>query len=373
MATKKNVGISLIIGVMFLLSAITIPATASSTTTEKLYFHHDPNTSYTVGTVNTGGLIFNSTTLGFTSSGYTWTSSSGASNTYWYLSQLTAGSLSVGGVPQLEVDMFSTAADTWNETIQIYYQTSSGGGITQLSDFTCTNSCLSTTTSQALYSFSIPSISTTTIPAGDMIVVYMGLGSTITTQVLYTIVDSSSLPSYLTIPLTSPALTITGETLSTNYVQSTGATTATLSVSDAFGLYDIASHTIQVSIPGTSAIPISSTAMTASSSNTPTSYTGTYTYAINPSATSYAGFAGIWSAQSTVVDNSGSSYSSSAVTFNYSPGGSCVSCTSTTHTTSTSDHSIQIMWFTFSPLEAIIAALVLVLVVVAAVAVIRKS
>ena len=367
MTIKKKVGISLIIGVMFLLSAFTIPATASSTTTEKIYFHHDPNTSYTVGTVNTGGLIFNSTTLGFTSSGYTWTSSSGASNTYWYLSQLTAGSLSVGGVPQLEVDMFSTAADTWNETIQIYYQTSSAGGITQLSDLSCTNSCFSTTTSQNLYSFSMPSISTTTIPAGDMIAVYLGFTSTITTQVLYTIVDSSSLPSYLTIPLTAPAVTVNSLSLSTSNVQGSGSTsTATLSVSDAFGLYDLASQKITVSIPGTSADPINAAAMTAAASNTPTSYTGTYTYSIDPSSTSYSGFAGTWAAQSTVTDNSGNSYSSSSPVFNYSPGGSCISCTSTSHT------STIIKWnWKLTPLEAIVVFLVVVLIVASAIVVIR--
>ena len=376
MAIKKNAGISLLVAVMFLLAVTTMfatPSYAATTTTEKFYFHVDPNSSYTVGSINTGGVIFNSTTLGLSSSGST-KSGTTSYNQNWYLSQLLAGGITISGSPQAALDLYASVASQWNYTIQIIEATSSGSTVGVLSQATCSGAtgCLSLTTGQVLYTIpSFSSISSTNIPSGDELQVSISISESSGTNSVNLVAENSnpSLTSYFTLPLSSPAVTVNSLALSINYVQGPGTTAAaTLSVSDAFGLYDVASHTIQVSIPGTSATPISSTAMTPSSSNTPTSYTGTYTYSIDPSSTSYAGFAGIWSAQSSVTDNSGNAYTSTAVTFNYSPGGSCIACTSTTHTTS---HTIFSFNWSLTPLETIIVALVVILVAVAVVAVIR--
>lgn len=331
--------------------------------TDNIYFHHDPNSSYTVGTVSTGGLTLNSTQLGFSSSGYTWTSTSGASNTYWYISQLLAGQISISGTPTLKVDMFSTATDSWNYTIQIYYQTSSAGGITQLSDLSCSNSCFSTTTSQILYSFAMPPISTTTIPSTEMLVVYLGFSSTVTTKVLYTIVDSNSLTSYLGLPLSSSPVTVNSLNLSPNSITNPSTSTATLSVSDAFGLYDIASSKLSATISGTSITAINAQAMSASSSNSLSAYTGSYITTVNPSATSYSSYNGIWNIQSTVQDNSGNSYTSSVQTLDYEASGSSNGVSTTTTTTHRgggylSQFQIEILFLTFLAIIALVGIVV---------------
>lgn len=217
------------------------------------------------------------------------------------------------------------------------------------------------------FQVSVPVSSATTIPSGDSIhfIVYVN-PNTADTQTISLYYDASNSDTGFAVPISPVAVTVNSFALSSGSISGQSSTTATLSVSDAFGLYDLASQKITVSIPGTSADPINAAAMTAASSNTPTSYTGTYTYSIDPSSTTYSGFSGIWSAQSTVTDNSGNSYSSSQAIFNYSPGGSCPSCTS-----QTSSHTI-IKWnWSFTPIESLVIFLIVVLIVASAIAVIR--
>jgi hypothetical protein len=329
--------VSLSLSFVFVLSAIlTIPASATTTYTEKFYFHVDPNSNYQVGTINTGGVTFNSTTLGLSSSGNT--KSGGATSSYsqnWYLSQLLAGGITVAGTPAMDLDLYASTASTWNYTLQIIEATSSGSTIAVLSSASCSNSCLSLTTSQALYnSFSFGSISSTTIPSGDELQVSISISQSRGTNTLNLVVENNnpSLTSFWTVPLTASPVAVNSITLSPQSITNPQTSTATISVSDAFGLYDIASASLSASVQGVTAI--SSQSMSAASGNSPTAYTGSWTTVVNPGATSYASYSGSWFISSTVTDQSGNTYSSaspSVLTYSGSSG-NCVSCTTASGT-----------------------------------------
>ena len=310
------------------------PSYAASSTTEQFYFHVSPNGSYNVGTINTGGVIFNSTTLGLSSSGNT-KSGTTSYNQNWYLSKLLVGGITVSGAPTMALDIYSSAASQWNYTMQIIEATSSGSTVAVLSSATCSGAtgCLSLTTSQALYSsFSFGSIPTTSIPSGDELQVSISISESSGSNNVNVVAENNnpSLTSYWTIPLSVSPVTINSLTLSPTQIVSPGTSTATLSVSDAFGLYDIASSTLSATISGVSATSINTQAMTPSSSNSPSAYTGTWTFTVNPSATSYSSFTGLWSIQSHVTDQSSNSYSSSVQQLNYQISGGSGSTISTT-------------------------------------------
>lgn len=325
-----------IVVVLFLTSFyLSFPSYAASTTTEKFYFHVDPNGSYTVGTINTGGVIFNSTKLGLSSSGNTKSGTTSYSQN-WYLSQLLAGGITASGVPSIALDLYASAASQWNYTIQIIEATSSGSTVAVLSSASCsgTTGCLSLTTSQALYtSFSFSSISTTSIPSGDELQVSISISESSGTNTVNLVAENNnpSLTSYWTLPLSVSPVTINSFSLAPVQITNPATSTATISVSDAFGLYDIASSTLTATMPGISATPINAQAMTPSGSNSPSAYTGTWSFIVNPSATSYSSYSGIWNIQSQVTDQSGNSYSSNPQQLNYElSGGGIVTNTSTT-------------------------------------------
>ncbi len=323
-----------IVLVLFLASFyLSFPSSAVSSYREDLYFHVDPNSSYTVGTINTGGIIFNSTQLGLSSSGSTKSGTTSYSQN-WYLSQLLAGGLTILGTPAIFLDLYASTASQWNYTIQIIEATSSGSTIAVLSSASCSGAsgCLSLTTSQALYSSpSLSHISSTVIPAGDELQVSISISESSGSNTVNFVAENNnpSLTSYWRLALGASPITVNSLSLAPTQITNPGTSTATLSVSDAFGLYDIASSTITATISGMSATPINAQAMTPSSSNSPTAYTGTWTFTVNPSATSYSSFTGIWNIQSQATDQSGDTNSSSVQNLNYQISGGSGSTIST--------------------------------------------
>ncbi len=380
MGTKKNVWIPLLLVTLFLFGAaamFAIPSYAASTTTEKFYFHVDPSSSYEVGTINTGGVIFNSTTLGF-GSGNTKSGTTSYSQN-WYLSQLLAGQISTSGTPTMALDLYASTASQWNYTIQVIEATSTGSTVAVLSQATCSGAtgCLSLTTSQALYTISgLSSISATNIPSGDELQISFSISESSGTNSVNLVVENSNtaLTSYFTLPLSSPAVTVNSLSISPANIQGSGISTATLSVSDAFGLYDIASHTLTATIPGMSVTPINAQVMTPSASNTQTAYTGTWTYSINPSSTSYGSYGGLWNIQSRVTDQSGNTYSSSVQQLTYSAGGgSCISCTTTSSTQSNGYGGIMSWEILGFPAVYLLGAVIIIIVVGAVAIAVRKT
>ena len=186
------------------------------------------------------------------------------------------------------------------------------------------------TSTETKFQVNVPVSSQTTIPSGDSIhfIVYVN-PNTVDTQTITLYYDASASNTNFLLPLSVSPVTVNSLTLSPTQIVSPGTSTATLSVSDAFGLYDIASSTLAAGIPdGVSTIITQ--AMTPSSSNSPSAYTGTWTSTVNPSATSYSSFTGLWSIQSHVTDQSSNSYSSSVQQLNYQISGGSGSTISTT-------------------------------------------
>jgi hypothetical protein len=208
---------------------------------EKFYFHLDPNSNYEVGTINTAGAIFNSTTLGFSTSGNTKSGTTSYSQ-QWYLSQLLAGPISMSGVPSMALDLYASASTTWNYTIQIIEATSDGVTVSVLSKASCSNSCLSLTTTQSLYSFTnFGAISPVTIPSGYVLEVSILIKQTNGTNVVNFVVENSnpSLTSYWTLPLSSNPISLSVPSLTPRDVQSSQRVSYSVNVSDSFGEYDI--------------------------------------------------------------------------------------------------------------------------------------
>ncbi len=362
------------------LSISSIPRSyaASTVDTTTLYIHHDAGAN-----LLNSGIVANSTqkweASADTAQDATTTSSSQMTWASYY-EYNTAGPLNIYGTITFNVYISanqSLTGVTLGAQVNEVPVSPSNGNVTQgnLGSETALfggeqTTTINPTTTITKYSVTLTASSVTTIPSDYTLhlIVYVNPGTT--HPYTFTIYfDSSAEPTNVQIPLSTAPVTVNSLTLSPADIQGTGASTATVSVSDAFGLYDITSQAITVSIPGTSAYPISASSMTASSSNTPTSYTGTYTYSINPSSTSYTGFAGTWAAQSTVTDNSGNAYTSLLANFNYSPGGSCLSCTLST----TSSHSIAIQWNLTSTQELELVGAIVTILAVTAIVIAKRS
>ena len=314
MSTTIAIGILL----LFSFSLVTTPHSYSASgVSDKLYFHVDPNSSYTVGTINTGGATLNSTTLGFGSG-----NTKSASTTYsqnWYLSQLLAGGITVAGTPSMTLDLYASGNGPWNYTMQLVEDTSTGSTVSVLSSSNCSGaSCLVLTTSQTAYSFTFSSISATVIPSGDLLQVSLIINRSAPHTVNFVTENNNPvLTSFVTLPLSVSPVVVNSFSVSPSQITNPGTSATTLSVSDAFGLYDLASQTVSATIPGITNQPISLGSMSASSSNSLTAYTGTFTSTINPGTTSFSSYSGTWNIQSTVTDNTGNSYLSNTPQLNY--------------------------------------------------------
>ena len=173
-------------------------------------------------------------------------------------------------------------------------------------------------TTTASYSVSVPASSQTTIPSGYVmnfaVYVFAPSSHPETITVSY---GSAADDTKFVVPA-SPVV-VNSLSLSAQSIESGQTSIATVSVSDPLGLYDIAQAQITASFLG--ATPINLASMTPSSSNAPSSGTGTWTYTINPLATSYAQYSGDWNIQSTLTDNSGNTYASGTQILSYQTAG----------------------------------------------------
>lgn len=310
-----------------LLSTSLPRSSAASGVTDNLIFH-EVSSSYTVGSIATSGHIMNSTTTLAGSSTAIGNTSDGKLVANFILSSPMAGAgATVSGNPLISLDLLASAASNWNYSVALSIRTTSGtlvGSALSASSCATPSSCLSLTTSQHVYSWSMAGVSATPIPSGDVlnmsVDVYQCTGAscaatTATTTHLY--VESSGTLSELGLPLSASPITFNSMTSSQATVDpNTSPTdTFTLSASDAFGLYDLASSpTITITAGSTS--PVSAATMTASGSNTPTGYTGTWTYTVQPSMIA-SGNTGNWVATSTATDNTGNTATSPSASFVY--------------------------------------------------------
>jgi hypothetical protein len=231
---------------------------------------------------------------------------------------------------------------------------------------------ISITTTKSGFQVSIPVSSQTTIPSGYSIhfIVYVN-PNTADTQTITLYYDAAGSPMEFAVAAESP-VAVNSFSISPATIEGSATSLATVSVSDVFGLYDVASHTLTATISGMSVTPINAQTMTASSSNSPTAYTGTWTYSVTPSSTSYGSYGGLWDLQSSVSDQSGNTYSSSVVQLTYSVGGSCISCTTPSSTQSSGGAGGIMSWKILGfPAVYVLAAAVIIF-VVAAVIVARR-
>lgn len=193
-------------------------------------------------------------------------------------------------------------------------------------------STISISTTETKFQMNIPVSSQTTIPSGDSIIFGLAINpNTVDTQTITLYYDASASNTNFLLPLSVSPVVVNSLTLSPQSITNPATSLATISVSDAFGVYDIASAKLSASIQGVT--PINAQSMNAASGNSPTAYTGSFTTHVNPSATTYSSFSGSWSVTSTVTDQSGNTYNSVPFLLSYSgSSGGCVYCSSTTST-----------------------------------------
>lgn len=361
---KKHIVVLIIIA--FLGGILLIPTTSSSATSNVgVNFMAHKNTS----SLNSG-LVGNTTQL-FESSSATVTGGATSSSqfvTSWDLYPCLASSITI--VPgNVVFTVFVNANQSLSGVTlgaQLNEIASCGtGSETTLFGGEATSS-ISLTSSAASHTVSISIPSNTVIPTGDTLhfIVYVNPN----TSHQYTITisyDAIATDTYFSIPMQSQ---ITSSlSISPNAISAPSTSLATLTVSDALGLYDV-SNTLTASLPGFSVNPINSQAMTASSSNSPTGYTGTWTLTVNPSITSYSAFSGIWNIQSTTNDNSGNSYTSNIAQLNYQASSGPGTNVITTSTSSSQDQGLS----TLSQMQALGLLLMAAIIITAGMVLYKK-
>ncbi len=353
---------------------------ASTVDTTMLYIHHDAGAN-----LLNNGIVAN-TTQKWEASADTAVDSSATSSSQmtWasYYEYNTAGSINIYGTITFNIYLAanqSLTGVTLGAQINEVPVSPSNGNVTQGNLGSETSlfggeqtTTINPTTTVAKYSVNVPVTSVTTIPADYTLhlIVYVNPGTTHAyTFTIY--FDSSTDPTGIQIPLSSAPITVNSLSLSPSSIEGSGSVTATLSASDAWGLYDISASTLTATISGMTVNPINLAAMTASSSNSQTAYDGSWTYSVNPSSTNYGSYGGLWNVQSTITDQSGNTYSSSIQQLNYAVGGLCISCTSTS---STQSDSGGIMSWTMLGFPAIyVLGVAVVIFVVAVIFVARRS
>ncbi|MDG6998562.1 MAG: hypothetical protein JRN15_05545 [Nitrososphaerota archaeon] len=363
----------LLLGFM-LLSLVLVPVipktSAGSTPSIVIYAHQN-------GSPLNGGQDANTTSLFYSTAK---TVSAGATSgsqfsTSWDLYPCLAASLTITGGIVFTVYLTGNTTTLSGVTLgaQVNEIASCGTGTETTLFGGEQTTTISISPTETKYQVTIPVSTNTAVPSGYSIhfIVYVN-PNTVDTQTITLYYDASASNTNFALPINS-AVTVNSLSLSPANIQGSGVSIATLSVSDAFGLYDVASHTLTATIPGVSVTPINAQAMTPSASNTQTAYTGTWTYSIDPSSTSYGSYGGLWNIQSSATDQSGNSYSSSVQQLTYSVGGSCISCTTTSSTQSNGGGGGIMSWTLFGFPAIYVLGVAIVIFVVAVIFVARRS
>lgn len=322
----------IVVTLLLFLPLFSVPfssAPAPSDPSAKLYLAYD-SANVVTGSVSTALTLnttkFNSfSNIGSTSPTPIWT---------WFLDPELAGQIVVNGITNLDLYLSASATSSWKMNATFVWTNSGGTNLGTIAYATNTAlNGLSTTTGLNTIALTNSASQPLTIGSTDLLKISLNFLNTTVTSASINVVMTTGLNSYIVLPLSVNPITVVSPSLSPQSIVNPSTSTATLSVSDAFGVYDIASATVSASTAGVT--PINRQNMIANSGNSPTAFTGSWSAQVNPGATSYAGYSGEWSVSSTVTDQSGNSYNSnpSFLTYSGSSGG-CVIVTSCTTTTS---------------------------------------
>lgn len=190
---------------------------------------------------------------------------------------------------------------------------------------------------------------------------------------MYVESTTASLLSKLILPLAANPVTVNNLADPTTVFTYGTSGVATVSISDAFGIYDLQTPTITSTISGLGIHPINGVAMTAASGNTAANYTGYWTYTQNPSTAPYSTYSGTRTALASGSDNSGNSYSSNTITYSYDGSqGSGQQGGTTTAATTAAMPPLQGLAALTATQKAFILVIILVVVLIGVIAVIRK-
>ena len=211
----------------------------------------------------------------------------------------------------------------------------------------------SLTTAVTAYTITISTgASPVTVNAGCSFhtVVYVAPGTTHPETITISY-DSSSAPTHVVVPLNEwKSVSITNSAPSV----ATGSDTVTAQVSDAFGLYDLASVTFTAASPrGTT---VSAATMT-QVSGTPTSSSGSWSYSITPFNSVDQSWTGTWRLYSTLTDQSANTLQSATINLIYDLGGS--------GQTTTTSSGPSVGGKTFSPSDPVLDIIVILVIALA--------
>ena len=277
----------LLLAVGSILAVASLLASGASGYASTLNLLSAPST-YTVGSINTGGYIMNTTTL----FGAAKTLSGTTISATWWLSSPLAGSLSVGGAPTLYVWLSATGVSaTVSAALRVYTQ--SGSRVATLS----TGSATLTVGSEAMYTVTLGSISAYNVPAGDVLALQVNVTSTVSVTLYY---NTAATSSRLIVPLTTQPVTVGAPSFGRTATANGGSgATYTFQVNDSWGQYDLAGVSAVVVQPGGYPYKVNASA---SAPVQPTAYSATYT----GQAEYLTG--GVYTVYGVAVDNSGNTY-----------------------------------------------------------------
>jgi len=330
----KNVKITLVLLILATTLLLTYlpPAYASPTNYDvKLYFHKvSSKTLYGSTTTTT---IMNTTSTGyFQSTNQTISVVCSTNDSYYtlatfYLYPKLAGSLTIPSQTALPLKLYLKADKSVDDiTIRTNLnKTSSTDGSTSEIATTSTYGTTSLSTSVALKSVSGPVIgSDVTVESGYYLVLKIEVKTTASAPVNVTLYyDTSSCPSRIDRLTVTDHIQVTGISTTQDEYKWDEPITVTITVTDAFGLYDIASVKFGFNPVGTSTIyPSSSYATATRSTGTDTDYQGTYTYTYTHNSTDDVDTE--WWLKAYPVDNSGNTgatYTASSKIYVKGPGG----------------------------------------------------
>ncbi len=231
---------------LILLSILGSAAGAAPTYQEVFYMHGYPS-SYTVGSVGTGGSVFNTSAPAAGAATVTRVGAGGYAQN-WYYTLLMPGALTVEGVPRATLYLSSSVDANWSYTIQVIEATSAGATVAVLS--TATGKLDVSTTAAAYQVTNFGAITSTVFSQGNILQLSIDLSGSSAT--VYFDFNSQSAPSSWTLPLSVAPVSVGPVSFvgSAAYVGTGSVISYQFTVNDSLGQYDLASVQGWLTSPG---------------------------------------------------------------------------------------------------------------------------
>ncbi len=208
----------------------TVSAAARVTYTETMYLHNTGK-SYTVGSVQTGGLVFNATKEA--------TNNLGGVAPVWtfYYSLPVGGAVNFSGAVEAYFWLSSSVSAAYNWSTSLSWTNSAG---TNLGTISTGGGTITVGTSPALYSLPMASVSPPiSVGAGDLLKLVVSFSQKPATTDVVTLYMTSP-ASYLVFTLGSPPVSVGAPSFGrTPTASGGGGATFTFTVNDTLGLYDL--------------------------------------------------------------------------------------------------------------------------------------